>query len=72
MRHADVRLTGGQKLFSSSGAIQEIRFRGIIKRVVRIAQPERIILFDSAASGQYTDNSDFDLLVVKSDANWGE
>lgn len=37
----------------------------IIRRVVETAQPERIILFGSAARGEMGPNSDVDLLVVK-------
>ena len=41
----------------------------IIRRVVEVAQPERIILFGSAARGDR--NSDVDLLIIKEggDAN---
>jgi len=38
----------------------------IIQRVVAVAQPERIILFGSAAREAMGPNSDVDLLVVKS------
>lgn len=38
----------------------------IIQRIVEVAQPERIILFGSAARGQMVPHSDVDLLVVKS------
>lgn len=38
----------------------------IIKRVVEVAQPDKIILFGSAARGEMGPNSDIDLLVVKS------
>ena len=38
----------------------------VIRRVVEVAQPERIILFGSAARGEMGANSDLDLLVVKS------
>lgn len=37
----------------------------IIKRVVEVAQPQRIILFGSAVRGAMTRNSDIDLLIVK-------
>ena len=37
----------------------------IIRRVVKVARPERIILFGSAARGEIGPNSDVDLLVVK-------
>jgi predicted nucleotidyltransferase len=38
----------------------------IIQRIVEVAQPERIILFGSAARGAMGRHSDVDLLVVKS------
>jgi predicted nucleotidyltransferase len=38
----------------------------IVRRVTEIAQPDRIILFGSAARGQMSPDSDVDLLVVKS------
>jgi predicted nucleotidyltransferase len=37
----------------------------IIRRVVEVAQPERIILFGSAVRGSMARNSDVDLLIVK-------
>lgn len=37
----------------------------IVRRIVEVAQPERIILFGSAARGAMSPNSDIDLLVVK-------
>lgn len=39
----------------------------IIRRIVAVAAPEKIILFGSAARGEMGPNSDVDLLVVKSD-----
>jgi predicted nucleotidyltransferase len=39
----------------------------IVRRIVEVAQPERIILFGSAVHGQLGPDSDIDLLVVKSD-----
>jgi predicted nucleotidyltransferase len=38
----------------------------IIQRIVEVAQPERVILFGSAARGDMGPHSDVDLLVVKS------
>jgi predicted nucleotidyltransferase len=37
----------------------------IVRRVLRVARPQRIILFGSAASGQMTKDSDIDLLIVE-------
>lgn len=41
----------------------------IIRRVVEVAEPERIILFGSAARGEMNRHSDVDLLVVKDGAD---
>jgi uncharacterized protein len=38
----------------------------IVRRVIEVANPERIIMFGSAARGDMGKNSDIDLLVVKS------
>jgi predicted nucleotidyltransferase len=38
----------------------------IVAKIVKVAKPETIILFGSAARGQMGPNSDVDLLVVKS------
>ena len=36
----------------------------VIRRIVAAAQPQRILLFGSAARGQASDNSDLDFLVI--------
>jgi len=38
----------------------------IVRRVVKIAKPEKIIMFGSAARDEMGPNSDVDLLVIKS------
>ena len=37
----------------------------IVRRIVRVAQPEKIVLFGSAARRAMTPHSDVDLLVIK-------
>ena len=37
----------------------------IVKRVVRAAKPEKIVLFGSAARGEMGPDSDYDILVIK-------
>jgi len=39
--------------------------REVVRRLLAIAEPERIVLFGSAAAGQMTRDSDIDLLVVE-------
>lgn len=41
----------------------------IVRRIVAAVQPEKIILFGSAARGEMGPNRDVDLLVIKSGAN---
>ena len=41
----------------------------VVQRVVAVAQPERIVLFGSAARGEMGRHSDVDLLVVKRGAH---
>jgi predicted nucleotidyltransferase len=43
----------------------------IVRRIVEVAQPDRIILFGSAARGEMGPDSDVDLLVVKAVAHRG-
>jgi uncharacterized protein len=45
--------------------VNEEKLQEIIRRIVEVAQPERIILFGSAARGEMGPNSDVDLLVIK-------
>ena len=41
----------------------------IVRRIVAVAQPEKILLFGSAARGEMGRHSDVDLLVVKDGAD---
>jgi predicted nucleotidyltransferase len=45
--------------------VSEEILREIVRRVVEVAKPEKIILFGSAARGEMGPDSDVDLLVVK-------
>jgi len=46
--------------FMNSDLLKEV-----IKRIVEMAQPDKIILFGSAARGRMGPSSDLDLLVIK-------
>ncbi len=48
--------------------LQEKTIQEIIQRILSVAQPEKIILFGSAARGEMNRDSDIDLLIVESDA----
>ena len=45
--------------------VDETLLEEVVRRVLTVARPERIILFGSAATGQMTADSDLDLLVVE-------
>lgn len=45
--------------------LKEETLAEIINRIVEVADPERIIMFGSAARGEMGPNSDVDLLVIK-------
>ena len=45
--------------------LDEQTLQEIVRRVVEVGQPEKIILFGSAARGEMGPHSDVDLLVIK-------
>ena len=45
--------------------VDETLLNEVVRRVLTVARPDRIILFGSAATGQMTEDSDLDLLVVE-------
>ena len=51
----------------SPAEVDEEFIREIVRRVLSVAKPDKIILFGSAASGEMTRDSDVDLLVVEPD-----
>ena len=54
--------------------VDQDTMKEIIRRIVHVAKPDRIVLFGSAARGEARVESDIDLLVVKKGyriaANW--
>lgn len=48
-----------------NGTVDQTVLDEVIRRVVQVAQPEKIILFGSAARGRMGPHSDLDLLVVR-------
>lgn len=46
-------------------ALDQSTLDEIVRRIVEVAQPEKIILFGSAARGEMGPHSDVDLLIVK-------
>lgn len=64
-----IRPAGEREGGSRTGALDPRVLDHIVRRVVEIAAPERIILFGSAARGEMGPHSDVDLLVVKDDVH---
>jgi predicted nucleotidyltransferase len=53
------------KTRARKGKLDPAILADIVKRVVRAAKPEKIVLFGSAARGTMGPHSDVDLLVIK-------
>lgn len=51
---------------SDDTVTQHPYLEAVVRRIVEVAKPDRIILFGSAARGEGNPDSDLDLLVVKS------
>lgn len=49
--------------------IDEQTIQEIVRRILSVTRPDKIILFGSAATGQMTADSDVDLLIVKPDTS---
>src|SRR5438876_9755554 len=55
----------GYNIRTKNGRVKRKVLADVIRRVVEAAQPDKIILFGSAARGEMGPNSDLDLLVIK-------
>ncbi|MAE70826.1 MAG: hypothetical protein CME06_10195 [Gemmatimonadetes bacterium] len=49
----------------AANEIDEVELEKIVAAIVRLAEPEKLILFGSAARGEMTPDSDLDFLVIK-------
>jgi len=52
--------------FASTGLPDPAAIETLVRRIVEVARPDRIVLFGSAARGEMGRDSDLDVLVVKS------
>lgn len=52
-------------IMMSDVGVDESLLQEIVRRVLSVARPDRIILFGSAATGKMTKDSDIDLLVLE-------
>ena len=48
-----------------TATVDEATVQEMVRRILAVAQPRRIILFGSAATGRMTPDSDVDLLVLE-------
>src|SRR5947209_17794671 len=55
----------GYNIRTRTGRVKRRVLADVVQRVVEAAQPDKIILFGSAARGEMGPNSDLDLLVIK-------
>jgi predicted nucleotidyltransferase len=55
----------GYNIRTKKGRVKRKVLADVIRCVVEAAQPDKIILFGSAARGEMGPNSDLDLLVIK-------
>ena len=55
----------GYNIRTRTGRVKRKILADVIRCVVEAAQPDKIILFGSAARGEMGPNSDIDLLVIK-------
>ena len=54
-------------LAQTTGRIDDALIAEIVRRILSVAKPDKIILFGSAAAEHMTPDSDIDLLVVEPD-----
>jgi predicted nucleotidyltransferase len=59
-------LEQGHRVMKRKAVLSQETLEEIIRRIVQVAQPEKIILFGSVARGEMGPHSDVDLLVIKS------
>jgi predicted nucleotidyltransferase len=58
-------MDGGAQAMNAHSTVPQDTLDEIIRRIVAVARPEKIIMFGSAARGEMGPNSDVDLLVIK-------
>jgi predicted nucleotidyltransferase len=58
-------LDTGYNIRTTKGRVKRRILADAVRRVVEAAQPDKIILFGSAARGEMGPNSDLDFLVIK-------
>lgn len=54
------------KIRTRQGRVKRRILAEAVRQIVEVAQPDKIVLFGSAARGQLGPNSDLDFLVIKS------
>ena len=69
MSEQDRKDPGGDRRRRPGAALDPRVLKDVVRGVVEVAQPERIILFGSAARDEMTRHGDVDLLVIKEGAD---
>ena len=59
----------GRVGYDQATMLDQATLDDVIGRIVEVAEPEKIILFGSAARGEANANSDIDLLIIKDGAD---
>ncbi len=52
------------------GTLSQELIDEIVRRILTVCKPDKIILFGSAATGEMTRDSDIDLLIVEPELEW--
>lgn len=52
-------------MYGSLKEIDEVLVKEIVGRILRVTQPEKIILFGSYARGEATEKSDIDIFIIQ-------
>ena len=58
---------GWKKKISIATGVDPALLEEVIRRIVEVTQPDRIVLFGSAVRGRHDSFHDLDILVIKSD-----
>ena len=62
----NIHLPGPSCFYEVLMGISDALVSEIVKRILSVAEPQRIVLFGSAATGEMSKDSDIDLLVLES------
>ncbi len=67
LQYSTLKLFEHRKMGPSIMGIDQAMREDIVRRILSVTSPEKIILFGSAVTGEMTEDSDIDLLIVEKD-----